>query len=387
MKEKQFRMLRALGQAVVLYTLYAIVSFLACLLLQTDNFDRNLGNAFWTHRLYFQVSYFYSMITFFSLASVFSLYDSALQARFLEARPRSLIGACAFILTDRLFWVRCAVLGALAALFNVFPPHLFFRIAFAEGKETHVAWLLGALSVLLFMLVYFLAVLSTVSWWGMISKKSFERKTGVLPFLFQLVYTTVLWLVGGYLMALIVPMTSGFFKLVYRYFVGFLLVAVAALLVYAVIRYGGAMRQRKKLIKQLSRECERQGLSFAVEGHPYLGLLHQTQPCTVTIRDGKNVYVCRLVGGMQAKNSLYLREDGEAEYTRFYIWWSHVITERYFFEADAGAKKILLICPCRGRVFTTDGSAERELRSGDRTMGYAVYAGEDFLNALKRKCV
>ena len=387
MKENRRKIMLAIGQAVMLYIVYAIVSALAFWNLQTDSFDRNIGDMFWSRKLYFQVAYVYGMIAFFSLASVFTLHDSALRERFSKVQPNSMIGSCVLLATDRLVWVRCALLGTIAALFNFFPPHYFFHAAFVMGKETVEAWLWGAFSVILFVLVYLLAVLSTLNWWSMVSKKHVESKSGIPAFLFQLGYTSALWVLGGYLLAVVLPITSGFFKLVYRYLFLFLLVAVIALLIYSLYRYGNVMWQRRKLLRGLAHECKQQGLSFELDGHPYLGLLYQTRPCTVTIQGNNAKYVCQFVGGIQAKNPLYLHDNGNAEYTLFYIWWSHVITERYFFEASEDAKKILLVCPSRGKVFAKNDEAETELYLSDRVMGYTLYTGQSFLNALRRKSV
>ena len=68
-----------------------------------------------------------------------------------------------------------------------------------------------------------------------------------------------------------------------------------------------------------------------------------------------------------------------------YDFFTDTISLDYTFEGEG--KKLLIVDPAVANVYVTDGHARRRLESGDRLMGYQLYDGIGFLNALKRKCI
>lgn len=374
-----------IGRVITLYLLYAAVSFLAWLFLHTTTFDNNIPG-FWNAKLYYQVSSVYSLLMFFSLSSVFQLHHFRLKHRFYEENRSSpsILQKCRFILRSSAFWIECATLFVCASLFQIFPPIAFLENGFFTDLPASDRFLAITASLFLFLLLYFSAYLSTLGWWGQHMKGEREEKEPLTKLLIQLSYTIPIWLIGAYLLAIVYPMSTGFFKLIYRYWIAFLIVAAVLLFVLFSIQYGWMLICRRRLIHGVRSVCKRDNLHFTITGHPYLCVLFSSLDCQITIKDSKAQYDVRFIGGTQRKNPIYLHEDGLAEYSKFYIWWSHITVESYDFDADDASNKILVICPCNGGVFAKDGPAERQLESGDRIFDYRIYKHFDFLKALER---
>lgn len=377
-----------IGRVIALYFVFAVVSFVSWLFLQNPAFEKDI-RGFWNAPLYAQVAFGYGVIIFFSLSSVFQLHNPELKNRFYEKgiATSSFLRNCAVILRSHLFWIEIFVLSASLLLFSSLPPLAFFRKGFLGGvPKSHQTWMIFG-SIGLFGFLYFLASLSTLNWWGRNEKKRSDERPPLQGLLIQLSYTVVLWMLGGALLTILYPLFSGFFKLFYIYWVAILGIVLLLLLAVLMIQYVIVMAHRGSLIRRIRHVCREDGHQLKVEGHPYLGVWFSGIGSRIRIQTDTALYVCSFIGGMQRKNPLDLREDGMAEYSKFRIWWSHIVLESYAFDVEEASQKILLACPCRGLIFAKDGNERRQLEFGDRIWDYKVYDGVGFLNALKRKCI
>ena len=374
-----------IGRIVALYILYVVVSILAWLCLQTTTFENNIPG-FWNTQLYFQVSCVYSFLIFFSLSSVFQLHHFKLKQRFYKENRSapSILQKCGFIMRSSAFWIECATLLVCTSLFQIFPPISFLKKGFFNDLPTNRQLLSISATLLLFVLLYFVAYLSTLGWWEQNIKGNQDEKSPLSKLLIQLSYTVPIWLIGAYLLSIVYPMLTGFFKLFYLYWLAFLIISAALLLLWMSIQYGCVLICRRKLICGVHSVCKRDHRDFMISGHPYLSVFFSSLDCQITIKDSQSQYVIRFIGGTQRKNPIYLHEDGLVEYSKFYIWWSHITVEPYEFDADDTSNKILVICPCNSSVFAKNGPAERQLESGDRIFEYRIYKHFDFLKALER---
>jgi len=377
-----------IGRVVALYFIFVLISFVSWFFLKNPIFEANI-QGFWTDTVCAQVSFVYGVIVFFSLSSVFQLHNPELKNRFYETelRTSSSLRNCALIFRSSLFWLEIVALSVSLLIFSGLPPLSFFRKGFLVGVSDlrQIPMIFGALC--LFVLFYFLATLSTLNWWGRHLKRRSDEKSPLRGLLIQLSYTVALWMFGGVPLSVIYPLSIGFFKLFYIYWIELLIIVLIVLLAVFVVQHLIVMIHRRKLIGRIGRICKENGYQLKVEGHPYLGVWGVGIDSRISIQTNESLYVCRFIGGMQGKNPLDLHEDGMAEYSKFRIWWSHVVLEPYAFEADNASQKILLACPCRGLIFAKDGSERRLLELGDRVMDYKIYDAVGFLNALKRKCI
>ncbi len=376
------------GRTSALYLLLVIVSFLSWAFLQTSAFQRNI-EGFWSDTLYFQVGYVYSLLVFFSLASVFQIHNSALKKYFFDAeRDRnSIFHIMVLTLKSTDFRIGSAVLAVLSVLLSGLPPLSLLKNGFEayDGAWETVLKVLASTPAL--WTIYLFATLSTLSWWRRDKRKSSEEDRPLRGLLIQLTYTTLLWLLGGFLLSILWPLLSGFFKLIYRYLAPAILLLLAMLLARTLGRWGVLLARRRSFLKRLGRVCFERGLELRVEGHPCMEALFPGRTGRIVINGHGKRFVCRFVGGFQQKTPLELREDGIAEYAKFRLWWSHVIQEPYAFEEEAEVGKLLIVCPCRGMVFAAHSGARRQLESGDRVMDYRVYLNFELLNALERDCL
>ncbi len=378
-----------IGRVVALYFIFVLISFVSWSSLKNPTmFEANI-RGFWTDTVSARVSFFYGAIVFFSLSSVFQLHNVELKNRFYEkgVKTSSFLQNCTLIFRSSLFWIEIVTLSVSLLICSALPPLSFFRNGFLVGVSDlrQIPMIFGALC--LFVLFYFLATLSTLNWWGRHLKRRSDEKSPLRGLLIQLSYTVALWMFGGVPLSVLYPLSIGFFKLFYIYWIELLIIVLIVLLIVLIFQYLIVMVHRKILIERIRRICKKNGYQLKVEGHPYLGAWISGADSRIGIQTDEALYVCRFVGGMQGKNPLDLHENGMAEYSKFRIWWSHVVFEPYAFEAENASQKILLACPCRGLIFARDGSERRPLEFGDRVMDYKVYDAVGFLNALKRKCI
>ena len=363
----------AAGRVACLYFLFCFLSFLSWVLLQAPTFQKNTVG-FWDDELYFRVGYVYSLIIFFSTSSVFQLHNTILKHSFNEARGdrSSIFQNSWLILKNAAFWMDSAVLCLLGWCCFALPPLAFLEKGFLTDVTGARKMLLSLAALLGLWAIWFLASLSTLGWWGREAKKKSSETKTLRSFLIQLLYTSLLWLLGGFLLAILWPLLSGFFKLFYQYLGLAILLIVVVIFARDIILHGSMFFHRRAFVRKLRKLCEAQGYDFSTEGR------------LIKLTKSEKQYVCRFVGGLQQKNPLELREDGVAEYSRFRIWWSHTILEPYAFDAAPDQEKLLLVCPSNGMVFAKDDHAHRRLESGDRMLEYKVYHASDFLNAVDR---
>ena len=368
----------------LLYVLFSFTSFLSWATLRSHFFEKYILD-FWTQKLYFQAAFVCSLLIFFSLASVFLLNHPTMKADFysyceMKKSSRGLI----FLLKTPIFWMESIALLVFALLFSALPPLSFYQNGFL-GSMTDNRWLYSALGILILWIVYFCASLSTVSWWGRPHQKKQVSKGTLRPLLVQLGYTVPAWILSGFLLSALVPLFSGVFILFYKFWWIFLILFVSLFLAVTAVRYLSVFFSRHRFLKQFYKACRKNGYSYSAIGSPCLELIFSKQRFEITVQCGGETYRCRFIGGLQRKNPLYLREDGIVEYAKFRILWSHVVLDSYEITAENNEQKLLIVCPCNGKIFVKDSIGERRLEGGDRAYGYTVHTPEDFLGALGRK--
>jgi len=208
----------AIGRIIVLYLVFVVVSLMSWVFLKTSHLVKYI-EGFWDDTLYAQVSFGYCLIIFFSLSSVFQLHNPALKNQYFSNNngKRSLLQNCALIMRSRLFWIETSALSVCLLLFSGLPPLSFFYTGFLDGGSPLRQILLNSGVLLLVVLLYFLASISTLSWWGETGKKRFHENIPLVGLLIQLSYTIALWILGGSLLAIVYPMLSSIFKVFYMY--------------------------------------------------------------------------------------------------------------------------------------------------------------------------
>lgn len=151
-----------------------------------------------------------------------------------------------------------------------------------------------------------------------------------------------------------------------------------------LFRYFRAIFKRKKLLKRLQKLCEEKQYSLYFE-RVYRSILFPNDEPEITIKTGKETYVCKLLSTRSKRTPLYIRQDGEAVADHRFkigrvVLFHHMVSTRYAFEAEG--KKFLILVPAPVFVYGTDGGRRSDLYDSARVGDYTIFSSAAFLHAL-----
>jgi hypothetical protein len=147
------------------------------------------------------------------------------------------------------------------------------------------------------------------------------------------------------------------------------------------------IRARQSCIKGVKRIAKNMSFSVSVNGHPYRSVFRPDDGPHVLLKNEKRLIACRFISAPKSKTPLYLYDDGTAIFENDRVIAKHYVSEKYFFDIDGEAQKIIIVCPCRGRIYLKREEEERLVDIGDRVMEYKIYNSSGFLNAIERDCI
>ena len=380
---KNSRIWLSVARSFLFYVIFSVTASLSGLSTRWSPFNNRQTVGFWSDGLYCKVNFFYSMIVFFSLASVFCVHHRFFKESVAEVKKNGILRAvwCRYFLIDSAVIAVCTAISPISPLSDLSGGFLT-DLSPVLQRLTAVAI---AVPVLIF--INFLAYCSTVSWWaGQSKKKSDDGEKPLLKFALQFGLTSVAWVLGGAAMTVVFPMLSTVF-IVAGKAKGLLIILAAAAVILSVIMLWGrelkAIRQKKAFVSHLRRLCKDKGAELILSRHPYRSG-HNTDGPHLMVKKGEFKLACRFISASSRSTPLYLHDNGTATYVKDRLIYKHQISEGYFFDADVGAQKVIVVCPCRGKVFAKNEHGERLLESGDSVMGHRVYNASGLINAIER---
>ena len=375
-------------RALMLSVTLCISSTLASFNIQSSMFTRYVRD-FWNIQLYNKVSFIYSLLIFFSIASVLCLYNISLKNTFVNRDKRSV--KFFFILKNPLFWIEFAVIAAFFMAFSMLTPTVFLINGFLNDFSNFA--LKTLLSILLtlisFLILYYLAYHSTLSWWESQTKEKGAPSVlkTVILFVVQYVVTATLWVICGVAVSIVTPMLFTTYKVIGAFKIPLLIIIFILAITFATYRYAIIIYSRRKFIKKLRRVCIENGFTFSLHAHPYRSAFYPDEGYHLLLKKEEKIISCRLISAPNKKTPLYLFENGYTTYEKNRIVYKHYISEKYFFDADGDTKKIIIVCPCRGKIFIKNKTEEHLVDVGDRVMEYRLYHASSFINAIERDCI
>ena len=376
-------------RSFLLLTVFCFSSTLSGFAMRNNVVFQKHVQDFWNEQLYSKVNFYYSLFIFFSLASVFWLNQIYLKKSFLSENNRS--GKIRFIFTSPYVWIEFAMISVCAFIFTLLPPFSdlikgYFNVGYSLWAKRLFCLLI---SIPTLLTLDFLACLSTLNWWTREKKKkkTEAEKHPIVSFLVQLCSTVALWILGGYAIYVVVPMLYSLWPIIKVVVIAFFGLLLAVLAFWIGSRYMRIIHARRSLIKRLKVICKEKGSSLSLNGHPYRSAFYPDEGHHLLLQNGRSTIACRFISSPKNKTPLYLYDDGIATYAEDMVVAKYYVSEKYFFNIDGNAQKIIIVCPCRGKIFLKREDDERSVDVGDKVMEYKIYNSSGFLNAIERECL
>jgi hypothetical protein len=161
------------------------------------------------------------------------------------------------------------------------------------------------------------------------------------------------------------------------------LIVLTIILAFCLIRQHNATRQKRTALKKIKALGKEMGFSVETGAKPYSSSTPSNAYHFILRMKGRNI-ACRFVSSSKKSIPLYLHENGNAIYEYKKLLFSHLVTQKYAFDTEENAEKIIIVCPCNGNVFIKNDREERLADIGDKCMEYKIYNSSGFLNAIER---
>lgn len=376
------------AKSAVMYTLFIITSYICMFVLRSKMKEIE---DFWDQRLYGIFSFFYMLLIFFSLLSVFLMHDFPYKNRFFAYRKERENGGgkFRFVLSSADFWIDVITLMALTV---ILPAGAYFEFRngflFAVDVRFHFAFFLLCMLPCV-LLVTFGAHISTVYWCARPSVKRYEEKRAkrVTEWIGQTVFSMVMYPIGAFALAFVVPILNSAIKALWIFATTLTAIAVLVVLYIVFGKHVRALIYRVSFMRKLKKLCRKQGIRLTQRRNIYSSIFSGKEGSNFTFSMGGTTCSCKLITPLKMKDPVFFSEDGEVTFIGQVYIAEHHRSEKYFFDedADGNVKRILIVNPGAAKIYATDHIHNRELHSGDRVMGYEVYRTENFLSAIKRE--
>lgn len=342
---------------------------------------------FWTDVLFDRVNFFYSLIILFSLNNVFALNNLHLKTDFENSKDT---GKLKFTLKNSCFWIECAIFSFCASVFTFFPPFTSLTYGFFSDLGAAEKYLL-TLSIVIpvAFLIKLISYQSTLSFWSETSKKRKFKDTRnpTTVFILRLFFSSLIYIVGGFAVAIAFPMFSTAFSILgalkLSIIITVVLIVFAIIVISYLIRQYNAVRQKRAMLKKVKALGKAMGFSLETGAKPYSSSLPDNAYHFILRMKGRNI-ACRFVSSSKKSIPVYLHENGNAIYEDKKLLFRHLVTQKYAFDTDQNAEKIIIVCPCNGNIFIKNDREERLADVGDKCMEYKIYNSSGFLNAIER---
>ncbi|MBO7176802.1 MAG: hypothetical protein J6W14_05455 [Clostridia bacterium] len=378
-----------ISAACFLFLTYSNMKIYCLRAMKNNPYIRNVSG-FWNAEMLCRAVFYLSLLMYFSLACIFALHDAPYRRRALGGGLGSFTARAKAVLIGYEFWIEAAVLS-LWVLFSASDVYFFDFVAgfYTDLDLSRAHWLTVGIMIPLLFVITFLAHLATVGWWARKEQPSnVTVRRRIRAFGKQLVFTCVMYLLMAFTLTPLYPMMATFGKVVNIHPLLFVIPFGIVLIALLSYRYLRALLARYRFVRGLTRICHSERYKLTDRAHLYASVFSPKEGISFRFTTEEGEYTCKLICSLRRKTPLFFDEEGKVSYDvslgLFGLdFFTDTVSARYDFEAKD--KKLLILSPAVDRVYITDGKARRLLDSGDRFMGYTLYTGETFLNALRRK--
>ena len=374
-----------ISKAVTLYAVYLLTTVFVPFYMNSWRDNENL-HGFWSAPTLAAVGYVYSFFILFSLISIFVLHDRDYRLHFLENESglNSTARKLTFIIRSKEFWIDIATLCVIAA---VVPgaPYSQLRNGFlvSVAGVWHFPIFLGISFIALFFFSL-VSYYSTLNWWARPAEKRRERlkKKDVTDWIKQVVSSVVIYEAGAFALPVVIPFVWSILLTAWIFVVTLTVAAAAMIVVVISYKYVRALYHRRRLLKKMKKALE-SGYCRAVSiKNIYRSVFSYCGGENIILEREGQKYYCKIVTPLRKREHVVFDEKGRVTFVRNLLAAEHLRTEDYYFDADEGAKRIIIVNPGALRIYVTDGLHNSELQSGDKIMGYYVYRTDNFINAI-----
>ncbi len=388
MTESRKAILRRIGKATVLYTVYLAVAFLLPLFTASGIFERYI-QGFWTEDLYSAVRYGYLFLIQFSLISIFVLHDREYRARFLscEERLKGFFAKLTFVLRSGELW--CDVI-TLCALTAIMPSWAYTDMRYGFLLSVDAKWHFFIFLVVSFVTVTFFSLVAycaTLNWWARPREKRREilKKKDAIDWIKQVGFSVAMYLAGALVLPVVIPFVWSVMMTFWMLIVTMTIMVLLLILWLFTFKYIRAIYHRHRLMKHMKKAL-RGGFGRLVSAKGvYRSVFNSYEGANIVLEREGQKYFCKLITPLKRRYIVMLDEAGVVTYEHRAAIATHYKSERYYFDADNGARKIIVVNPGALHIYATDGLRNRELHSGDKVMGYYLYRSDNFINAILRQ--
>ena len=389
------QLVHALFRGAGLFIIFNFCATLSRMALEDDTLTYYVMG-FWTARLPSQVNAVYAVIMFFSISAILTLHHDAMQEAY-DQRHKS-ISAISFLLCYPYLYVQLSAFSVCVLLFPMSAPYYDLAYGYLSGIPSSMlvrCYVAAAIALPVLWATHIASCLSVLRRHRQRQRSKPTRKT--LAFLGRLIGTVALFYLCSVCLIIVIPMlvtVARVFVLVWQSGLIFLLLALG-LIAFAMLSLRTSWA-RRKVLKGLRR--------IAFQHHGSLSYHQETG--LWELRTPQTIFVIRFLASPKKRSALYLHENGMLSQRKDFILMKHYVSVPYTFEASEEAKKILLICPCRGPVIATASEtvpedarhiqwlkprktdipkhSDRHVEAGDRMHEYTVYHAKSFLSMLER---
>ena len=352
----------------LIFLLIVAFSVLIWLCLDMINHPERIADEFLSPEAFAVVFLCCFVIVFYSFAHLALSLDpvlresSVLEKNLLSKRMKKVVSLPAF-------W--CELVVILTLLFVL--PGGFFRVT---GVYRIAAYPAVAVA-------FFLAYVAVVARRNL--RIGMREKTSLRGILKAVGSRIAIFLVGAIALPPVLGLVISYLQLLTLFWnVAFFVTLGVLIACLTLFRFFRAIFKRKKLLKRLQKLCEEKQYSLFFE-RVYRSILFPNDEPEITIKTGKESYVCKLLSTRSKRTPLYILQDGEAVADHRFkigrvVLFHHLVSTRYAFEAEG--KKFLILVPAPVFVYGTDGGRRSDLYDSARVGDYTIFSSAAFLHAL-----
>ena len=290
-------------------------------------------------------------------------------------------------MTSPELWSDVAVLCVLTA---AIPPWTYTDLRYGFLSSIDAKWhflIFLGVSYLTFFVFSLVAYCATLNWWARPKEKRREvlKRKNAIDWIKQLLSSIALYFAGAFALPVVIPFVWSVMLTFWMVFLALTVLVILGISAFIFSKYVRALRHRLRLMKKMKKAMR--------NGYCRLLGTKDVYSSVFTGREGANIFLegegqkffCKLITPLRKRHTVTFDETGWVTTEKNVVVASYFKSDKYYFEADKDAKKILIVNPGALRIYATDGLRNRELQSGDKVMGYYVYRTDNFINAIERK--
>lgn len=337
-----------------------------------------------------------SLLSLYSITRITAIYDRLYLPETLERERKcaNLKERILCLMKEKLFW---GEMVCYAAIYLILPLE-WLQYAFAKllMRSEGFAAKLIALAILLpvFLFITIFARLSAMKYLrrhpGEIdpnNPKKAKQESTALSIRMALAY-----LLGPSALMMLIVLAISFAPIIRELLPAIVTVVVALFILPPTVRMIRALRKRRAFVKELNAICTEKGYDLPAVALPYRSLLTPFDGECFSVTVGGVRYSCKLIAALRRNDPLALFAHGECQFIHNVRMFrmnirTRIKAYRFGYDAEEGAKKILIINPIPKRVYVSQSGRSVPIDNGDMVGEYKIYSASAFLNALERDCL